>query len=208
MSVVRKFTYDTDDGQEVRRSQSSVLVHDGDKMRVIEGPAQVIISRHGEGGDSPSPFPRALDDMVQRMRETMQRMMLRMRGAEEPELDHQAAENRQAVRVEVSPGLRAAPSGWRRVWRCTPHYVMLAVLLLGTALVLYTCYCLVCVVRRRRRRQQDALIQHEEIAEDLPPKYSLVGEHAEDAKSANVKDLPPAYNAIVADGELPPKLDV
>ena len=51
--------------------------------------------------------------------------------------------------------------------------------------------------------------QHEEVAEDLPPKYSLAVSEPELAKVSETKDAPPAYSSItVADAELPPKLDV
>ena len=48
MSVVRKYSFESEDGQQVQRSQSSVLVHDGDQMHVIEGPARVTVSQRGQ----------------------------------------------------------------------------------------------------------------------------------------------------------------
>ena len=48
MSVIRKYSFEAEGGQQVRRSQSSVLVHDGDKMHVIEGPARVSVSQTGQ----------------------------------------------------------------------------------------------------------------------------------------------------------------
>ena len=48
MSVVRKYSFESEDGQQVQRSQSSVLVHDGDQMHVIEGPARVTVSQSGQ----------------------------------------------------------------------------------------------------------------------------------------------------------------
>lgn len=215
MSVVRKFSFNSDGDEEVRRSQSAVVVHDGDQTRVIQGPAQVTVSRHGEGGDSDAMtgFPHSLAAMVQRMREKMRQMMMNLNGeTEEPEQYNEehygpTAEPRQH-HVLVSGGLQPRLSGWRRVWRCTPHYVVLAVLLLSAALLLYTGYCLVIAARRRRRRlDRDQLIQNEEMAEDLPPKYSVAVEAEEPVKSAADKEAPPAYTSIVAD-DIPPKPDV
>ena len=48
MSVIRKYSFESGNGQQVRRSQSSVLVHDGDKMHVIEGPARITVSQSGQ----------------------------------------------------------------------------------------------------------------------------------------------------------------
>ncbi|KAF0312249.1 hypothetical protein FJT64_016974 [Amphibalanus amphitrite] len=241
MSVVRKYSFESGDGQQVQRSQSSVLVHDGDQMHVIEGPARVTVSQRGPmTGDGP--FPSMLDGMLDRMRQTMQHMLQGIsgqpdteerqeQGQEQPKEAQEAQERQEQALVEqrmeqaeqqlrdrlaqahrdmfvTGAAARQHESSWRRAWRCTPHYVMLGVLLLGTALVLYTCYCLIVVVRRRRRRElRDQL--HVEVAEDLPPKYSLAVAEQEPTKTSEVKDAPPAYSSITAaDAELPPKLDV
>ncbi|XP_043240550.1 transmembrane protein 59-like [Amphibalanus amphitrite] len=243
MSVVRKYSFESEDGQQVQRSQSSVLVHDGDQMHVIEGPARVTVSQRGPmTGDGP--FPSMLDGMLDRMRQTMQHMLQgisgqpdteerQQQGQEQPKQAQEAQERQEQALVEqrmeqaeqqlrdrlaqahrdmfvTGAAARQHESSWRRAWRCTPHYVMLGVLLLGTALVLYTCYCLIVVVRRRRRRElRDELVQHVEVAEDLPPKYSLAVAEQEPTKTSEVKDAPPAYSSITAaDAELPPKLDV
>jgi len=65
------------------------------------------------------------------------------------------------------------------------------------------------VRRSRIGRRQDLLVQDEEVAEDLPPKYVLaVAAEGELEKRGDDKDLPPAYAAIVAEAQIPPKLDV
>lgn len=213
MSVVRKFSFDSTGDQDVQRSQSTMLVHDGDKMRVIEGPAQMSVTRHGDGGPAQGQLPDSLDAMVKRMRDVMHRLMGlrsedRAQQAEPLTQPEQLAEPTEDVMM--SSGLQPERSAWTRVWHCTSHYVLLALLLLATALVLYCCYCFLIMVRRSRiGRRQDLLVQDEEVAEDLPPKYVLaVAAEGELEKRGDDKDLPPAYAAIVAEAQIPPKLDV
>lgn len=234
MSVVRKYSFESEDGQQVQRSQSSVLVHDGDQMHVIEGPARVTVSQHGPMTGE-MPFPSMMDGMLERMRQTMQHMLLRLNGGQPAEEAQQEQQQQEPAAVEqrlqeaeqqlrdrlsqarhdmlVTAGVQSHESSWRRAWRCTPHYVVLGVLVLGTALLLYTCYCLIVVVRRRRRREMraDGLVQLEEEAEDLPPKYSLAIPEEEVTKISEAKEAPPAYSSIAgaaAAAELPLKLDV